>query len=99
MERIGKALGIAGRLAQPLQPKLIKAIDRKPDGSPMLVKKLPCDRFTPVVGKITDGFGVPKTSSSLLICLRGRDPWVRDVEHPPKIVREVGGRMFKYRED
>jgi hypothetical protein len=61
MQRLGEDPGIAGRLAQPLQPKLIEAIDRKPDGSPMLVKKPPCDRFAPVVGKVPEGFAVPQS--------------------------------------
>jgi len=96
MQSINENLGIAGSLAQPLQPKLIKAIDRKPDGSLVSVKKPPCDRFTPVVGKINDGFGVPKTSSSSSICAGVRDLWVRDVEHHHKIEREMDGGSFKH---
>ena len=62
----------------------------------MLVKKPPCDRFAPVVGKVLEGFGVPKTSSSLLTCLGGRDPWVSDVEHDDEIERQMSGGRFEY---
>jgi len=64
----------------------------------MLVKKLPCDRFAPVVGKVPEGLGVPKPGSSPQISPGGRDPGVRDVEHHHKIEREMDGRSFKYRE-
>src|SRR5437763_15979108 len=98
MYRIGKYLGIASRLAQPPQPELIEEIDRKPYGGPSLVKKPPCDRFAPVVGKALEGIGVPKPSSSLQFSPGGRDPRVRYVEHHHKIEREMRGRSFKYRE-
>ncbi len=62
----------------------------------MLVKKPPCDRFAPVVGKVLEGFGVPKPSSSLQVSPGIRDPGVRDVEHHHKIEREMDGRSFKY---
>src|SRR4051812_29521959 len=95
MQSIDEHLGIAGSSAQALQPKLIKKVDRKSDGRLGSVKKPPCDRFTPVVGKVTDGIAVPKTRCSLLTCVVGRDRWVRDVEHHHKIERRMDRGRFK----
>jgi len=60
----------------------------------VFVKKPPCDRFAPVVGKVMESFGVPKPDSSCLLVWRG----VRDVEHDHEIEREMDGRGFEDRE-
>jgi hypothetical protein len=58
----------------------------------MFVEKPPYDRFVPVVGKVLEGFSVPKPVSSGLLV------WRRDIEHHQKIERQMGWRSFKYRE-
>jgi hypothetical protein len=61
----------------------------------MFVKKPTCDRFAPVVGKILEGFGVPKPDTSSLLGWRGV---VRDIEHHYEIERQMDWRSVKYRE-
>src|SRR5579871_6430979 len=102
MDCIGKDLGVAGRLAQPLQPGLIQAIDRNPDRGllfiKMSVKKPQCGGLAPIAGKVAEGFGVPKPGSSPQVLPGRGDGWVRDVEQHYEVESQMDGRSFQYRE-